>query len=183
MDLYRPRSPSGGGRDKKRSFLRRTWRGTRFLAGAPVASIGVGEISKGAHLIERLFGILEERTAGRYALQDRRRRPDRPCGDGLFPRDHCRGPDQASTGAAVPNGVGGLCAVLPRRGASAALAICGTAYGDEPCPHGGRYRVSAICAVFFLLAFKSAWMNWQLRMRRPGSAVAYLRTRAPFLPH
>ena len=38
------------------------------------------------------------------------------------------------------------------------------------------------CTLFFLLAFKSAWMNWQLRTLRTGSAIAYLRTTEPFLP-
>ena len=38
------------------------------------------------------------------------------------------------------------------------------------------------CALFLLLAFQSAWMNWQLRTRRLGSAGAFLRTTDPFLP-
>jgi hypothetical protein len=38
------------------------------------------------------------------------------------------------------------------------------------------------CTLFFLRAFKSAWMNWQLRTRRLGSPVAFLTTTEPFLP-
>ena len=38
------------------------------------------------------------------------------------------------------------------------------------------------CAVFFLLAFKAAWQNWQLRTGRLGSAMDYLTTTEPFWP-
>jgi hypothetical protein len=38
------------------------------------------------------------------------------------------------------------------------------------------------CAVFFLLAFKAAWQNWQLRRGRLGSAMEYLTTTEPFWP-
>ena len=38
------------------------------------------------------------------------------------------------------------------------------------------------CAVFFLLAFKNAWHNWQLRTGRLGSAMEYLTTTERFWP-
>ena len=38
------------------------------------------------------------------------------------------------------------------------------------------------CALFFLLAFKNAWQNWQLRTGRLGSAMDYLTTSEPFWP-
>jgi len=38
------------------------------------------------------------------------------------------------------------------------------------------------CAVFFLLAFKNAWQNWQLRTGRLGSAMDYVTTAEPFWP-
>ena len=38
------------------------------------------------------------------------------------------------------------------------------------------------CAVFFLLAFKNAWQNWQLRTGRLGSALDYLTTTERFWP-
>jgi hypothetical protein len=37
--------------------------------------------------------------------------------------------------------------------------------------------------VFFLLAFKNAWLNWQLRTRRFGSAMEYLTTAEHFWPN
>ena len=39
------------------------------------------------------------------------------------------------------------------------------------------------CAMFFLLAFKNAWHNWQLRTGRLGSAMDYLTTTELFWPN
>ncbi|MBR0668650.1 hypothetical protein GXW71_30135 [Roseomonas hellenica] len=44
-------------------------------------------------------------------------------------------------------------------------------------------QVLPFCAVLFLLAFRSAWQNWQLRTRRMGAIVDYLRTNETFWPH
>lgn len=38
------------------------------------------------------------------------------------------------------------------------------------------------CGLFFLLALKNAWQNWQLRLGHIGSAVEYLKTDKPFWP-
>ena len=38
------------------------------------------------------------------------------------------------------------------------------------------------CAAFFVLSFRSAWQNWQLRTGQLGSAGDYLRTAEPFWP-
>lgn len=38
------------------------------------------------------------------------------------------------------------------------------------------------CATFFVLAFRSAWQNWQLRTGNLGSAGTYIRTTEPFWP-
>ena len=38
------------------------------------------------------------------------------------------------------------------------------------------------CAAFFVLAFRNAWANWQLRTRRLGSAGEYLRSADRFWP-
>ncbi len=58
MDLYPSRKPAREERAAKPSFVRRTWRRARFVAGGPVASIGIKEISNGARLIEGLFAVL-----------------------------------------------------------------------------------------------------------------------------
>ena len=47
----------------------------------------------------------------------------------------------------------------------------------------GALQVVSFCGVLFLLAFRSAWQNWQLRTRRIGSIREYLRTEEGFWPH
>lgn len=52
--------------------------------------------------------------------------------------------------------------------------------------HGSRL-LSALeflpfCFALFAFAFRSAWVNWQLRVGRLGSLSEYLRTTEPFLP-
>jgi hypothetical protein len=38
------------------------------------------------------------------------------------------------------------------------------------------------CAIFFLVAFRNAHVNWQLRIGHLGSPAAYLRSPEPFWP-
>lgn len=38
------------------------------------------------------------------------------------------------------------------------------------------------CTALFLYAFRSAWLNWQIRTGRLGSAMEYLTTEEPFWP-
>jgi hypothetical protein len=183
VDLYQPMPPSGGGKDKTPSFLRRSWRGTRFLAGGPIASLGVGEISKGARLIERLFGVVR----------------NGPPADPRLKTTENGQIDLVATALSYGITVEDLTQRLGARQSQTALAAyvlfgLGVAllplwlYAALHVAMSRARMVAAIeylpfCAVFFLLAFKSAWMNWQLRIRRLGSAVAYLRTTDPFLPH
>ena len=46
----------------------------------------------------------------------------------------------------------------------------------------GALQFIPFCAVFFLVAFKSAHANWQLRTGRLGSVGDYLRSPEPFWP-
>ncbi len=46
----------------------------------------------------------------------------------------------------------------------------------------GVVQFVPFCAVLFILAFRSAWQNWQLRTRRLGSVGEYLRTPDAFWP-
>ena len=46
----------------------------------------------------------------------------------------------------------------------------------------GALQFTPFVTVFFLVAFKYAHVNWQLRTGRPGSASDYLRSPEPFLP-
>ena len=55
-----------------------------------------------------------------------------------------------------------------------------------PTGGGGRFWAAVqflpFCAAFFVLAFRNAWANWQLRTRRLAPAGAYLRTAEGFWP-
>lgn len=55
-----------------------------------------------------------------------------------------------------------------------------------PTGGGGRFWAAVqflpFCAAFFVLAFRNAWANWQLRTRRLAPAGAYLRTAGGFWP-
>lgn len=44
-------------------------------------------------------------------------------------------------------------------------------------------QVLPFCGVLFVLSFRSAWQNWQLRTRRVGTAAEYLRSSETFWPH
>jgi len=43
-------------------------------------------------------------------------------------------------------------------------------------------QVLTFCGVLFTLAFRSAWQNWQLRTRRMGTVVEFLRSPESFWP-
>ncbi len=47
----------------------------------------------------------------------------------------------------------------------------------------GGLQVLSFCGVLFILAFRSAWQNWQLRTGRVGSVAEYLRSSETFWPH
>jgi hypothetical protein len=180
MDLY-PRRDGGKGAAKP-SFFRRNWRRAKFVAGGPVASVGVKEIAQGARFIDSLVGLLKAGPAA-----DRRLRTNE---DGTI--------DLRAT--AFSNGISVV--ELERRLRSrqaqtmrAAYATFGLGslslllwlYGALQMRMSSARFFSALeflpfCTLFFLLAFQSAWMNWQLRTRRLGSAGAFLRTTDPFLP-
>jgi hypothetical protein len=164
------------------SFLRRNWRRARFVASGPIASIGVTEISGGARMIDGLLRLLRagpppdtriktmdggsidlEATAFSYGIKVEeleKRLEERRL--------------QTARAAYATFGLGAISLLL-------------WLYTALHMTISSARIFSAIeflpfCALFFLLAFKSAWMNWQLRALRIGSAVAFLRTTEAFLP-
>ena len=185
MDVYPPPdSPPKAPRPAKRaSFLGRSWRGVKFVAGGPIATIGLPEISEGATLIKALSHQLRS-------------------GPGTDPRlrvDMHGYIELEATAFLHGVSVEALLQVfLLRRRQTARTAYMTFWLGAVlllvwmvaalQLRMNGARLLSAIeflpfCVLFFLLAFKSAWMNWQLRTRRLGSAFAYLRTTEPFLPN
>ncbi|WP_158746719.1 hypothetical protein [Acidisphaera sp. L21] len=182
MDLF----PSGKDEqsiDRNRlSFMRRNWRRAKFIAGSPVANVGFQEISEGRRFIGGLWGLLR-----RGIPTDTRLKSDE---DGSI--------DLLATAFSYGMSVEALVERLRfRQGqtAWAAYAMFGLGsvflvlwlYGALHIGMSSARLFSALeflpfCTLFFLLAFKSAWLNWQLRTRRLGSPVAYLKTTEPFLP-
>ena len=182
MDIFPPgNTPEGEGR-RKPSFVRRNWRRAKFVAGGPVANVGFQEISEGQRFIGGLLGLLR-----RGIPADSRLKTD---DDGSI--------DLLATAFSYGISVEALADRLRFRQAQTARAAyamfgLGSAslllwlYGALHIRMSSARLFSALeflpfCALFFLLAFKSAWMNWQLRRRRLGSPVAFLTTTGPFLP-
>jgi hypothetical protein len=183
MELLPPDKETGEGGQRKPSFMRRTWRRAKFVAGGPVANVGFQEISEGQRLIGGLWGHLRRGvpTDSRLKTND----------DGSI--------DMLATAFSHGMSVEALVERLRFRQAQtarAAYAMFGLGsvslvlwfYSALQMRMSSARLFSALeflpfCTLFFLLAFKSAWMNWQLRTRRLGSPVAFLTTSEPFLPH
>lgn len=178
MDRYPPQKAGGS----KLSFLRRNWRRARFVAGGPIATIGLEEISDGARLIDKLFGVVR---SGPRA--DERLRTNLDGTIDLVATAFCFGvsPEEMAQRVYVRREQTVRAAYATF--ALGCLSLLLWLYGAVQIRMSSGRILSAVeflpfCGVFFLLAFKSAWMNWQLRTLRIGSAVAYLRTTEPFLP-
>lgn len=182
MDLYPGRKPAKIADAAKPSFLRRNWRRARFVAGGPVATIGIKEVSSGARLIDDLWAALRAS----------------PQPGSRIKTDENGSMDLEATAFLHGIAVDKLSKQLRQRQAQTCRAAYATfglgslslllwLYGASYMRMSSARIVSALeflpfCTLFFLLAFKAAWMNWQLRTLRMGSAVAFLRTTEPFLP-
>ena len=164
------------------SMLGRAWRRTRFVAGGPIANIGLEDISSGARLI------------GQLAKQMRQR----PLSDGRLKADEHGGIDLRATAFSYGISVEELLERMHERRrqtarSSYALFCLGGCFlvvwlwQAMHMPRSAARIVSALeflpfCVLFLLVATKSAHSNWQLRTRRLGSLGDYLRTSDPFLP-
>jgi hypothetical protein len=182
MKLFRSGKDEQGADRDRSSFVRRNWRRAKFIAGGPVANVGFQEISDGRRFIGWLWGLLRRGVP----IDTRLKLDEEGSIDLLAPA--------FSYGMTVETLVERL---RFRRGqtARAAYAMFGLGsvslvlwlYGALHIRMSSARLFSALeflpfCTLFFLLAFKSAWLNWQLRTRRLGSPVAYLKTTEPFLP-
>ena len=164
------------------SMLKRTWRRTKFVASGPIANIGLHEISSGARLIGQLTTQV-------------RRGPDP---DSRLKSDERGGIDLQATAFSYGISVEELVERMHTRRQQTArsayalfgLGACFLVVWLWQATHmrlSSARIISAVeflpfCILFFLVATKSAWMNWQLRTRRLGSLLDYLQTSDPFLP-
>jgi len=183
MDLVRKdKKDTKGEEGIERSFVRRNWRRAKFIAGSPLANVGFEEISEGRRFIRQLWCLVK-----RGAPADTRLKIG---GDGSI--------DLTATASSHSMSVEALAARLrlrQKQTARAAYAMFGLGsvsvvlwlYGALHMWMSSTRLFSALeflpfCTLFFLLAFRSAHLNWQLRTRRLGSPAAFLTTTEPFLP-
>jgi hypothetical protein len=182
MDLFPVDKNVNGEEENKPSFARRTWRRVTFIAGSPVDNVGFEEISEG----RRFIGALWRQLRRGAPIDTRLKTGD----DGRI--------DLMATAFSCALSVEDLLGQLRFRQAQTARAAyamfgLGSAslvlwlYGALHVRISSVRLFSAIeflpfCTLFFLLAFRAAHLNWQIRTRRLGSPVAFLTTTEPFLP-
>lgn len=169
-------------RTRARSLLRGLWRGTKAITRGPIDAAAPLEIARGAGLIRSLFELLqrsprsEERvyldeagnidvvaTAFRHGitpatLEERmlkRRKETKRSAYALF-------------ALGVATFLGWIIEALTMQMSTARIM--------------SAVEFLPFFLWFMLLAFKSAWVNYQLRTKRLDSALAYLRTNESFLP-
>ena len=164
------------------SAPQRTWRRARFVAGGPIANIGLEEISSGV----RLIGQLTKQVRHGPAL------------DGRLKADEHGDVDLGATAFSYGISVEELLERMHQRrrqtarSAYALFCLGGCfllvwLWQAMHMPRSAARIVSAVeflpfCVLFLLVATKSAHSNWQLRTRRLGSLGDYLRSSDPFLP-
>lgn len=177
-------SRHGGGSTtaKRRSLLGRMFRGIGWLSAGPIDWIGLRGISRGASLIRDLSVTL--RTGAQR--------------DSRFPITDDRGRDRELT--AFLHGISSSELEWPlkiqrRQTARIAYAtfalgctfLMGWLYAALSSPWTAMRIVLALeflpfCALFFLLAFYNALLNFQIRIGRNASWREYLASDEPFWP-
>lgn len=166
------------------SMLGRIWRGTKATAKAPFVTFPAAAIGSNARLIRQLFdqmrrGRQEDARFRSHRTEDGR--IDLPAtaftlgltADTLERRivDRRRKTARQAYGSF---GLGCVFVVL-----WVANGLGGGLSGPRLI---GAVEFTPFVAIFFLVAFKYAHINWQLRTGEMGSAADYLRSPAPFLP-
>lgn len=164
------------------SVLGKAWGQTKWLAGGPIRAFPKQEIVESG----RLIGTLIEKV---------RRRPR---GSGPFRVHEDRTFDLAATAFLYGISVGELEELLWRRrreSARAAYLSFGLGWlsffawliraATMPWTSGHLLPVieyAPFCVIFFLVAFRSALQNYQIRTRRLATASEYLQTQDSFWP-
>lgn len=177
----RPESPEGAGR-RRRSWFRRTLNGVAWLSAAPADWMGWRTISGGATLVGRLYASVR-------AGQRRDRR---------FKTGEGRAFDLPSTAFAYGISIEDLerrLAVRRRQTAALAYAMFGLAclfvlawvcVALRVVSDGGRVALLLqflpFCALFYLMSFYQALLNFQIRTGRAAGWREYLSTEEGFLP-
>jgi hypothetical protein len=168
---------------RRRSFFGKIFHGTGWLMAAPFAWSGADRIKRSWSLIGHLFGLLR---AG-------------PQRDSRFKTEGLSAFDMQATAFSYGVSVHQLEAMLAaRRRQTALIAYAALAFGGLfvvgwiwhalSSPWTATRITSALyflpfCAVFFLMAFYNALLNFQIRSGRLASWREYLATPAGFWPN
>lgn len=168
---------------RRRSILGSVWRGTRATVATPFLAFPASQIIENARLIRAL--------ARQIGNRDRRPEPQ------VFLDDDGR-LDELATSFRLGLTTEQLRVRLAaRRRQTASWAYASFGLGCVFLAlwtlrslawefHGSRVlaalEFTPFCVIFFIVAFKYAHQNWQLRTGRLGSAGDYLRSPEPFLP-
>lgn len=166
------------------SLLGRVWRGTKASVRAPFSTFPAAAIGDNARLIRRLYNQLgsgpdEDNRSRTYRTEDGRI-DLAATGFSLGLNDakmelrikaRCRQTARLSYGSFALGCVFVVLWVV--RGLTSGLSG----------PHlVGALQFTPFVAIFFLVAFKYAHINWQLRTGQAGTAADYLQSPEPFLP-
>ena len=173
---------SSSGSPPRSSVFAKVWGQTKWIAGGPIRAFPRDEIAENG----RLIGTLVEKV---------RRRPRQ---GGPFRVYEDRTIDLVATAFLHGIAVGELEELLWRRqreSARAAYLSFGLAWlsflawliraATTPWAYGHMLPVieyAPFCVIFFLVAFRSALENYQIRMRRLVTASEYLQTPDSFWP-
>ena len=163
-------------------MLGRMWRGVKFVMGGPAAAFGAEEVAQGARLIRRLIGDIRHRPAaqvpivledGRTIDLDATARSHAITAEELKERLARRRRETARL-AYVTFGLGWLvfgiwiCRALFTVWSSSAVIAA--------------IEFAPFCCAFFLMSFRAALENYQIRTRRLATAIEYLGTSGSFWP-
>jgi hypothetical protein len=176
---------SGGSKpaaEKRRGWLRKSARGVGWLLASPTEWFGLRSIRAGASSIGRLYQGTRARTG-----RDRR-----------FAVEKDRGFDKVATAFNYGISIDELeCRLAARRRQTAQLAYALFVIGClfvlgwvwvalRTAADGGRVlmliRFLPFCALFYLMSFYNALINFQIRTRRGANWREYISTEKEFLP-
>ena len=174
--------PTGQPGPPRSSVFGSVWRGAKATVRAPFSTFPAEQIRENARLIRALAG----RLRGRAAPEPRVFRTE----DGRIDL-----PATSFDFGLSADALQGRIAARRRQTARLAYASFGLGWvfvalwlwRGLTSGLGGLHIVGALqfipfCAIFFLVAFKNAHVNWQLRTGQLGSAGDYLRSPEPFWP-
>jgi hypothetical protein len=179
------RSSEDGEREPRKPAFARFWAGVKFIGGGPVVAFAPEDVAAGARLIRRLANEVQRRRPaggppisvgdGRVIDVEATAIASGASVDEVEAQLACRR-RQTVWQAYVTFGLGWFFfGVWLYRAAFTVWTMSAIVTAIEFAP---------FCAIFFLMAFRCALENYQIRTRRAATALEFLATsEAPFWPN